>query len=341
MRAMEILEFNSPLRMREKDLRPLADGYARVRMKSNGICATDVKMVDGRGFKPPLPFVPGHEPAGIIDEVNSMHDSNLGKVGKPVVIHPHVACGVCENCIAGNENVCLNMQASYGINRNGGLQEYVDVPLKNLIELPKDMPLDMGALAGGVIAVPLRGIKQLGTILGKKVMIFGTGGLAFSAIQIAKSMGAEVIVVGRKPEKLEVAAKIGADHTVLAGDKEFLEPVKEISRGGVHFAIDLAGDNMEVPKLLQTLRRNGKLLIIGYSAKNIEIPYNRLALDGISVIGTRSYTRQDLAESVDLILKKKCTPIISKTFPLEETNEALNQVRSGESIGRVLVHPDE
>lgn len=341
MRVMEIQQFNSPLKLSQKELGPLPDGYARIRMESNGICATDVKMVDGRGFKPPLPFVPGHEPAGFIEEINTSSEAILEKIGRPVVIHPHVACGMCENCISGNENVCLNMQASYGINRNGGLQEYVDVPTKNLIELPKGMSLDMGALAGGVIAVPLRGIKQLGTILGKKIMILGTGGLAFSAIQIAKSMGAEVTVVGRKPEKLEVAMKIGADHTVATGEGEFQKTVKELTGGGVHVAMDLAGDSKEVPKLLQTLRRNGKLLIIGYSANNIEIPYNKLALDGISVIGTRSYTRQDLAESVDLILKKKCTPIISQTFPLEETNEALEQVRSGESVGRVLVHPNE
>lgn len=341
MRAMEIQQFNAPLKLAQKELGSIPDGYARVRMESNGICATDVKMVDGRGFKPPLPFIPGHEPAGFIEDINTRNEAFLKRIGTPVVIHPHVACGSCENCITGNENVCLNMQASYGINRNGGLQEYVDVPLKNLIELPREMSLDMGALAGGVIAVPLRGIKQLGTILGKKVMILGTGGLAFSAIQIAKSMGAEVTVVGRQPKKLEVAKKLGADHTVVIEEEGYQNKVKELTGGGVHVAMDLAGDSKEVPKLLQTLRRNGKLLIIGYSANDIQIPYNRLALDGISVIGTRSYTRQDLAESVDLIVKKKCTPIISRTFPLAETNEALDQLRSGESIGRVLVHPNE
>lgn len=342
MRAIELVDFKAPVRVAERKTGDLPDGYARVRMESNGICATDVKMVDGAGFKPPLPFTPGHEPAGIVETVNSRTEKHLALVGKPVVLHPHVACGMCENCITGNENVCLNMQASYGINTNGGLQEYVDIPVKNLIQLPADMSLDMGALAGGVVAVPLRGIKQLGNLLGKQVMVFGTGGLAFAAIQLVKAMGARVIVVGRKENKLEIARKLGANETVVSEGNDYIREVRDISGGsGVHAVIDLAGVNTEVPKFLQALRRNGKLLIVGYSAKTIEVPYNKLALDALSIVGTRSYTRHDLAEAVDMIATGQCTPIISKAFPLAETNEALDQLRAGETVGRVLVHPNE
>lgn len=342
MRAMQIVGFKEPLKLGEKPLGALKQGYARVRMGSNGICATDVKMVDGRGFHPELPFVPGHEPAGVVEEVNSDDVNHQALQGRKVVMHPHVACGTCENCITGNENVCLRMQASYGINTDGGLQEVVDIPAKNLVPLPSGLSMDMGALAGGVVGVPLRGIKQLGTLLGKNVLVFGTGGLAFCAIQISRAMGAEVIVAGRREEKLEVARKVGASYTINSVESDLVKELRDITDGkGVHAAIDLAGDHKEVPGLIHSVMRGGKVLIIGYSANGFEAPYNKLALDGISVMGTRSYTRNDLAESVDLISSGKCTPIISQTFGLEETNHALDIVRKGDSVGRILIHPGE
>ena len=342
MRAMQITEFKHPMRLAEIPIEKLPEGYARVRMGSNGICATDVKMVDGVGFKPNLPFIPGHEPAGKVEDVNTKDESFLSLQGRNVVIHPHVSCGMCENCITGNENICLHMKRSYGINTNGGLQEYIDVPVRNLVPLPSGMSMDMGALAGGVVAVPLKGIRQLGSMLGKKVLIIGTGGLAFSAIQLSRAMGADVIVVGRKPEKLSLARSLGASHTLLQSEVDYVKEIRDMTDGiGVHAAIDLAGDRGEVPKLTQAVKRGGTVLIIGYSAETIELPYNRIALDGIRIIGTRSYTRNDLSESVDMIASGRCTPIISRHFPLEESNEAIDQVRSGGGIGRVLVHPGE
>ncbi|MCL5783563.1 MAG: alcohol dehydrogenase catalytic domain-containing protein [Candidatus Thermoplasmatota archaeon] len=342
MRGIQITDFGSPLRLAELEIEKLPAGYARIKVQSNGICATDVKMVDGVGFRPKLPFTPGHEPAGIVEEINSDSESHRNLEGKAVVIHPHVACGMCENCISGNENICLRMLASYGINTNGGMQEYLNVPLRNLVALPDDVSMDMGALAGGVVAVPLRGLKQLGTLLSKKILILGTGGLAFSAVQIAKSMGAEVIVVGRKQEKLEVASRIGADFVINSNTTDYVAEIKKITGGfGVHHSVDLAGDSNEVPKLIQTVRRGGKVLIIGYSANTFQTAYNKLALDSISLMGTRSYTRNDLSESVGLISRNKCKPIISRIFPLEEANEAMSMVRTGQSVGRVTIHPNE
>lgn len=342
MRAMQIVSFNSPLVLANKELGNIPAESARVKMLSNGICATDVKMVDGKGFQPPLPFVPGHEPAGIVEEVNSDSDSFQALVGKKVVLHPHVSCGACENCISGRENICLSMKGSYGINKNGGLQEYVDIAAKNLVPIPGNITIDEGALAGGVVAVPLRGIKELGNILGKEVLVLGTGGLALAAIQVIKTLGGIPIVAGRKDEKLEIAHKVGAEMTINTLKDDYVAEIRRITGSrGIYAAVDLAGDYTEVPKLFQTIMRGGKLLIIGYSKKTFEASYSGLALDAISIIGSRSYTRNDLKESVDLISRGHVKPIIYKTFPLEEANEALDLVRNGKSNGRVLIHPQE
>ena len=341
MRAMQIVSYKSPLTLGNIGEPELPAESARIRMMANGVCATDVKMVDGLGFQPKLPFVPGHEPAGIVEDVNSDNESFRALIGKPVVIHPHVACGVCENCVSGHENICLSMKASYGINTNGGLQEYLAIAAKNLITLPGNITLDEGALAGGVVAVPLHGLKQLGSLLDRKVLVLGAGGLALAAIQIIKAMGGEAIVVGRKESKLDLAQSVGADVVINSTKTDYVEEVKKLTGPGVHAAVDLAGDNNEVPRLLQTVRRGGKVLIIGYSKKTFEGAYSRLALDGISIVGTRSYTRNDLRESVNMISRKLVKPIITETFPLEMANKALDLVRTGQSLGRVLVHPNE
>ncbi|MEM4090356.1 MAG: zinc-binding dehydrogenase [Thermoplasmatales archaeon] len=337
-RYMAIVEYGKKLVEMSSEMKPLRRDYARVRIRSNGVCATDVKLVDGVGFHPDLPFVPGHEPAGQVEEVNSDSEKYKDYVGRRFVLYPHITCGECENCLSGKENICLAVRGSLGISINGAFSEYVDVPLRNLIPVPDNMDFTVAALAGGVVAVPLLAIRNLGDLINRNVVVIGTGGLAMAAIQILKVAGSKVIVVGRKQEKLEMANKLGATFTVSSTNEDYVKEIKNYTDGiGADYIVDLAGDPKEVPIAINALKRGGTFSVVGYSSYTIDLDYKKIALDAIKIQGSRSYTRNDLKIAVDLIKNHVVKPIISHKFPLESANEALSVVRSGTSMGRVVL----
>ena len=336
--AMTILQYGQELSMKTTTMGPLKRGYARVRIKANGVCATDVKLVDGVGFKPALPFVPGHEPSGIVEEVVTDDPRYSDYPGRSFVVSPHITCGECENCLSGKENICLNMGGSLGISINGAFAQYVDIPLRNLVEMPDGMDHSMAALAGGVVAVPLVAIRGLGDLMEKNVVVMGSGGLAMAAIQILNNIGARVTVIGRKDEKLKVARELGASLTINSTSSDYVKEIMDHTGGrGVDNVVDLAGDPKEVPKLLSTLKRGGTLSIVGYSSSQIVLDYRKIALDAIQIKGSRSYTRRDIRLAVNLMASGKVMPIISHKVPLESANDAISLVRNGTSIGRVVL----
>ncbi|MGC8505471.1 MAG: alcohol dehydrogenase catalytic domain-containing protein [Thermoplasmata archaeon] len=335
---MAIVEYGKRLVEMSSEMKPLQRDYARVRIRANGVCATDVKLVDGVGFHPELPFVPGHEPAGQVEEVNSDSEKYKNYVGRKFVVHPHITCGECENCLSGRENVCLALKGSLGISINGAFSEYVDVPLRNLIPVPDSMDFPYAALAGGVVAVPLLAIRNLGDLMNRDVVVIGTGGLAMVAIQILKNGGSNVIVVGRKDEKLQMASELGASFVINSTQADYVKEIRHYTAGiGADYVLDLAGDPKEVPVAINSLKRGGTFSVVGYSSSTINLDYKKIALDAIKIQGSRSYTRNDLRISVDLIKNHLVKPIISHRFPLESANEAISVVRSGTSIGRVVL----
>ena len=336
--TMTILQYGQELSMETAKMAPLKRGYARVRIRANGVCATDVKLVDGVGFKPALPFVPGHEPSGIVEDMVTDEPRYREYLGKSFVVSPHITCGECENCLSGRENICLNMVGSLGISINGAFAQYVDIPLRNLVEIPDGMDHSLAALAGGVVAVPLVAIRALGDLMEKNVVVLGAGGLAMAAIQILKNVGAKVIVVGRKEEKLKVARELGASFTINSTSRDYVREIMEYTAGrGADNVVDLAGDAKEVPKLLSSLKRGGTLSIVGYSSSQIVLDYRKIALDAIQIRGSRSYTRNDLRLAVNLMASGKVMPIISHKVPLESANDAIALVRNGSSVGRVVL----
>ncbi|MEM0118003.1 MAG: alcohol dehydrogenase catalytic domain-containing protein [Conexivisphaerales archaeon] len=332
---MVLRNYGEQLVLTEKEIPHAGKGEALVRIRACGVCATDVKITEGKGPRSRLPLVLGHEGAGEV--VESGNDSTL-RPGTRVVIHPHIYCGKCLNCIDGWENICLDVKGSLGMTLDGCLEEYIVIREANLVPFKSDISFEEAALAGGTVAVPVSAIRRLGSMLGKKTVVFGLGALGFNAIQALKAVGAEVIALGRKKEKLEKARMLGADYAIDTENEGWLEEVMaSTGRVGADFVFDLAGSVAHVPELIRTLRRGGSLAIIGYSDDQISLPYQRIALDALKIIGSRSYTRNDLRLAVEMVETRRVRPLIDSTYPLEESNEAIDATRRSGLMGRVVV----
>ncbi|MDG7016404.1 MAG: zinc-binding dehydrogenase, partial [Nitrososphaerota archaeon] len=229
---------------------------------------------------------------------------------------------------------------SLGMTLNGALAEYVVCPVRNLVPFPDSLSFEEGALAGGTVAVPFSAIRKLGNLTGRWTLVFGLGALGFNAVQILKASGARVIAVGRKETKLETARGLGADETFDSSKGDYAEFARRAAGGeGVDFAVDLAGAAEEVPRLMRSLRRGGRLVIIGYSSGNFEAQYQSVALDALQIIGSRSYTRQDLRGAIDLIAVGKVKPLVASRYALGEANDALCAVKTAKLVGRAVVAP--
>jgi propanol-preferring alcohol dehydrogenase len=215
MKAAVVHKFGQPLVIDELPVPEPKEGQAVVKIEASGVCHTDLHAADGDWpVKPTLPFVPGHEGAGVIAALGSgvKHLKEGDRVG---IAWLHSACGHCEFCLSGWETLCLQQQNS-GYSVNGSFAEYALAEANYLGRIPKNLSsTQVGPiLCAGVTTY--KGLKETEARPGEWVVISGVGGLGHVAVQYAKAMGLHVAAVDIGAEKLQLARSLGADLTVDA-----------------------------------------------------------------------------------------------------------------------------
>ncbi len=325
MRAVVLEAAERPVRVRDWPEPQVRPGERLVRIKACGLCGTDVKLRAGKVPGVRLPLVLGHEPAGVDVET-----------GRPVVIYPHLACGRCVNCVEGHENICLATRGTLGITAHGALTELVSVPAGSLIELPEALDFEHGALAGGVVAVSLCALRKMGPVLDRWVIVAGLGGLGLVGIQLLVAAGARVIASSRSEEKRRLALELGAAAAVDTGGS-YEEEVRAVTGGvGASGAVDFTGAGEHVGRLIRCVRRGGRVVLVGYTSGALSLPYAEMVMNGVDVMGSRSYTREDVRTALGLMERKKVDPLVDRRVSLEQVDEALDQIASGTVTGRVV-----
>jgi propanol-preferring alcohol dehydrogenase len=306
-----------------------APGERLVRIRACGLCGTDVKLRAGKIPGVRLPLILGHEPAGV--DVES---------GKRVVVYPHLSCGQCVNCVEGRENICLRTRGTMGITAPGVLAEYASAPERNLVELADRLDFEHGALAGGVIAVSLCAARKLGPVLDHWVIVTGMGGLGLVGVQLLHAAGARVVALSRSEEKRRLAERLGAV-TGLDTDGAYEEQVRDLTGGaGAAAAMDFTGVGAQVARLVRCVRRGGRIVLVGYTSGALSLPYAETVMNGIDVMGSRSYTREDVRVALGLMERRKVDPLIGKTAHLEDVDRALDWIADASITGRVVATID-
>ncbi len=329
MKAVVLNAPGEPVRVVDLPTPVVDQGERLVRIRACGLCGTDVKLRAGKIPGVKLPLILGHEPAG--EDVES---------GRRVVIYPHLSCGQCVNCVEGRENICLRTRGTMGITAAGVLAEYATAPERNLVELAESLDFERGALAGGVIAVSLCAARKLGAVLEQWVIVAGMGGLGLVAVQLLHAAGARVVALSRSEEKRRLAARLGAV-TGLDTDGAFEEQVRDLTGGaGAAAAMDFTGVDAQVARLVRCVRRGGRIVLVGYTSGTLSLPYAETVMNGIDVLGSRSYTREDVRVALGLMERRKVDPLVGKTTHLEDVNSALDWIAEGSIIGRVVATVD-
>ncbi len=334
MKAMVVEKFGMPLKMTDMPEPTLRGPFdILVKIHASGVCHTDLHAANGDWpAKPTLPFIPGHEGVGEVVKCGSQVEGiTLGdRVGIPWL---HSACGHCEFCITGWETLC-GSQKNTGYTVNGGYAELVVADSRYVGKIPDG--LDYASISPHFCAgvTTYKAVKVSGAGPNKTVLISGIGGLGHMALQYAVITGARTIAVDVSEEKLALASKLGADHTVNSRSVDVVKAVRAF--GWADIVIATAASAKSFRDAFDVLKPGGKLVIVGLPPEDLPIPIFDLVLKGISIHGSIVGTRKDLQEALDLASRKLVT-CEYRTAHLEDINDVFAQMRAGEIQGRVVM----
>jgi NADPH:quinone reductase-like Zn-dependent oxidoreductase len=318
-------------------------GYALIRLHAAALNRMDVMVRNGwPGLKLEMPHVNGADGAGEIvafgDHADRSEMEELS-IGDHVVINANLGCGKCEFCLAGKDNLCRAWHL-LGETVRGTYAEYVSLPIKQLYRLPPDFDYHQAAAVALVYQTAWHSLLTRGKLQpGETVLIVGAGGgVNTASVQIAKYLGAQVIVVGSNAKKLELAESIGVDVLIdRSKDADWSKAVfLATNKRGVDVAVDNVGTTFM--QSLRALRKGGRLLTVGNSAgPKFEIDNRYLFAKHLSIIGSTMSTLDDFKEVMDLIVLGKLKPIIDCTFPLKDAARAQERLWNHENFGKITL----
>jgi len=340
MKGMVLREFGKPLAWEEAPEPKPGPREALVEAKANGLCGTDLKIVDGLVGTVKLPRLMGHESAGIVREIGDEVESI--RPGDRVVMVCKQTCGRCRMCRAGHEEMCLRSPGRLGFELDGGFGQLVAVPERNLVKVGPGVSIEAASLIGGTLASPLHAIRMARVELGETAVVFGVGGLGLHALQLLRHLGASVITVDVKGEKLEKARELGAFAAINAAATDPVKAVLDLTGGvGADVALEIVG-GAAVPAVLQQcldlLRPGGRLVILGYHyGQTVALDPAGLVYRWIQLIASHNHSVRDVADAASLVSDGRVRAVISGTAPMQEANEALAQVRAGDPVGRLVL----
>src|SRR5215212_11154753 len=316
-------------------------GEALIRLQAAALNRMDVMVRIGwPGLNLELPHINGADGAGeIVTFDDGAGEAGELEIGDHVVINANLGCGKCEFCLAGKDNMCLQWHL-LGETVRGTYTEYVSLPIKQLYRLPKEFDFHHAAAAGLVYQTAWHSLVKRGNLQkDETVLIIGAGGgVNTASVQIAKWIGARVVVVGSNAKKLEMAESLGADVLIDRSKEEDWSKAVFLAtnKRGVDAVVDNVGTTFM--QSLRALRKGGRLLTVGNSGgPKFEIDNRYMFAKHLSLIGSTMSPLREFKEVMDLIVTGKLAPVIDQTYPLEEAAGAQERLWRNENFGKITL----
>ena len=320
--------------IKEMPLPSLSPNDVLIRVKSVGICGTDIAIYKGT-YKKPLPLILGHEFSGVIEKVG---DSvrNLTE-GMRVTSEINITCGHCYYCTHGMKTHCINRRA-IGISRDGAMAEYIVVPAENVHEIPDMLSFDEATFVEP-LAAAIETFEMAPLDESSNVVVYGSGKMGLLILQVAKYLGAKkVIVIGRTQWKLDLAKKLGADVVINSKHENVIPRVLEECNGvGCDYLIEATGNPNVLKECFKLVRARGVISLKSTHGIDTEINITDIVVRELRIQGSRC---GPFKPAIKLLSEKKVivTPLISKIYPLDKVTEAFKSAMSSETI-KVILHP--
>ena len=332
---------NEVVAVGERPLPARAAGEVRVRLHAATLNRVDLYMRDsGAGITHRIPQIMGVDGAGVIDELDA--GDPVLQPGQRVLLYPGVACGRCEFCLRGDDVLCTRYQI-LGEQRDGTFAQHIAVPARSVLPLPDGWSFAEGAALGVNHLTAWRMlVTQAQLRPWETVLIFGIGGgVSLAGLQIAKALGARVIVTSRHAGKLERARALGADHVIDASREDIAKAALAATGGrGVDVAFDNVGETVW-SHALKSLVRGGRLVLCGAtSGDQPGADLRRLFIRQLKVLGSTMGTVAELHQLLAFCQRHGVRPVIEQTFALDEVHAALARLESGLQFGKIALTID-
>ena len=349
-------------RIAELDLDKPRSGEILVKVAASGLCASDLNAIDGKRKLVPFPAVIGHEASGVVAEVGP--DVKGIQVGDHVVMSIVPNCGECEWCKKGVPNFCTTagnamwegglFDKSSRLSENGSkinqflcvasFAEYAVVPASGAVVIPKEMPLDRAALLSCAVLTGYGAVMNTAKVnAGSSVAVFGCGGVGLNSVQGARLVGAKIIIaVDISDEKLAIAKKLGATHTVNASKEDPVAKVKEIC-GGADYVFDASGREATISQAWLSTGVQGQLTLVGLLKNGAQLTIDAGPFVNEQSIKGCYFGSANLQKDVLSLVKSYLSgelfldELISERIGLGGLDEAFKRLRAGEGARNVLV----
>jgi alcohol dehydrogenase len=341
VRALLIETFGGPLAVRDVPAPDPAPGGAVVRVEASGICRSDWHAWQGHDPDVAVPHVPGHELAGTVAALGD--GVRNWSVGDRVTVPFVNACGRCAQCAAGEHQVCTR-QTQPGSTHWGSLAELValDAADVNLVALPDGLSAATAAALGCRFTTAFRAVVQVARArAGEWVAVLGCGGVGLSAVQVATAAGARVLAVDVSPGALELAARQGAEATLLSGPGvDVPAAVADLTGGGAHVALDALGSPATCRDAVLSLRPRGRHVQVGLlppAAGRPEVPMDRVVARELQLFGSHGMAAHAYPEVLALVAAGRLDPgaLVTREIGLDDAAGALAAVGRAPGIAVV------
>ena len=289
------------------------------------------------GIAIPMPHILGGDGAGVIFEVGG-EVSNV-RPGDAVCLYLFSGCGQCEFCLSHRDFMCVYVRA-LGERLDGTYAEYVRLPAENCFPIPAGMSFAEAAAFPLVFVTVWRMLITNARLKpGETILIIGIGGgVAGAALQVAKKIGANVIVTSGSDEKLELAKKYGAAHTINHREKDFAQEVRALTENrGVDVVLDcVAGEVWQ--KSLAALARGGRLVTCGATAGGSpETDLTPIFTKHLQIFGSTLGSRDEFRQLLSFMAVAEIKPIIDQVFPLSEAAAAQRRMEEAKQFGKIVL----
>ena len=332
MKVAQISKPGGDFEIVERDIPEPQAGQVRIKVQACGVCHSDVLTKEGLWPGIQYPRIPGHEVAGIIDEVGS--GVSTWKMGQRVGVGWHGGQdGTCRECRRGDFRNCRNLKIS-GISFDGGYQQYMLAPIEALVAVPDGLNDAEAAplLCAGITTY--NALRHSGALPGDLVAVQGVGGLGHLGIQFAQKCGYKVAAIGRGSENGPLAKKLGANVYI---DSVATNPSEELQKmGGARAILATAPSSKAMSQLIDGLGPNGTLMVIGAAFDPIEVTPVQLITGSRAIQGWSSGTPADSEDTLNFAELAGVRPMI-ETYPLERAGEAYARMLSGKAQFRVVL----
>ncbi len=343
MKAAIYREYRGPITVENlPDPVPRPDGVV-LRVESNGICRSDWHGWVGHDPDIVLPHVPGHEIAGVVEEVG--RDVRRWKTGDRVSVPFIAGCGRCRPCRTGNQQVC-ERQFQPGFHGWGGFAERVALRHADLTlaALPDEIRFVDAASLGCRFATSLRAVQAQGRATGGDwVAVHGCGGVGLAAVMIAHALGARVIAVDIRDDALRMARTVGAAEVVnVTASDDPVEEIREITGGGAHVSLDALGHPDTCYNSVACLRRRGRHVQVGLMTgdhRTAGIPWHLVIAWELEMVGSHGLQAHEYDRMLRMVQSGAVDParLVTRTVSLEEGVDVLTGMDDYNVLGVVVI----